>query len=262
MKPLLVLTSVVLCSCTTLPRPDLAGDPSEAPRAKSILRASAAASGDPWRNGKRVTASYDGRWSAIVPRLQPELADTAFRKSSVESFSADRRTLRQVHQGPGGTKTVIRQGRTTTVSYNGRRSEDPTAIAAASLVADAYTVFLFGSSHLSERAQDLTLQPSRTLAGEKCHLVQGTLLPGFGDSKRDHFIAWIGTRSQKLLRLQITINGLDSTKSADVDVEFSEFETTGDGTTWPGAFSERVRRPFDLSAHEWKLIRLQISRKD
>lgn len=257
MKLLIALAFAALCSCTTLPRPDRPGDASQALKAGSILRTSARASGDPWRNGRTVTASYDGRWSAIVPRLQPELTDTAFRKTSVETFSPDRGTLRQVHQGPGGTKTVVRQGSKTKVTYNGLNAEDEVQIAAAALVADAYTAFLFGSSYLAARAGDLTLLPPASLAGETCNRVQGSLSPGFGNSDRDHFIAWIGTRFQRLLRLQITLNGLESTRGADVDVAFSDFRTSSGESIWPHGFKERVRRPFDLHAHEWRLTRLR-----
>ena len=131
-------------------------------------------------------------------------------------------------------------------------------LAAAALVADAYTVFVFGSSWLAENGRDFQLLPGGSIAGEPCHLVSGTLKPGLGRADSDSFIAWIGKGTGHLRRFQFTLNGLESTKGADVDVTFSEMRKAPDGSVWPTRFVERVQRPVNIPAHDWRMTSLSL----
>jgi hypothetical protein len=244
----------LLASCSTLPVPGeaegIAGD------AAAVLRASARHQGDPWRRYDRVDVAYDGEWSAIATRLQPVLTDPGFRKSSRETYRPPLSRVEQRHLGPDGVKEVRRQRPRTEVTYHGSPSDDPEVRDAAALVADAYTAFLFGSSWLAAQGRGLHLLEERTLDGERCHLVAGHLRPGFGAADEDHFIAWIGADSRLLRRLQFSLNGLDSTRGADVDVVFSEHFRSSDGTWWPGRFVEHIQRPLRAKAHEWTMTAL------
>lgn len=246
----------LLASCSTLPVPgraeSIAGD------AAAVLRASARSQGDAWRRYDRVEVAYDGEWSAIATRLQPVLTDPGYRKSSLETYRPPLSRVDQRHSGPEGIKEVSRRRPDTRVTRNGKPASDREERDAAALVADAYTAFLFGSSWLAEHGRGLHLLEERTLDGERCQLVAGRLTPGFGAADEDHFIAWIGADSRLLRRLQFSINGLDSTRGADVDVVFSEHFRSADGTWWPGRFVEHIQRPLRAKAHEWTMTSLVV----
>jgi hypothetical protein len=259
MRALIALLAVSLfSSCSTLPRPGAEAGPAAPGDALGVLRQSARSQGDPWKKYRQVDTAYTGEWSAIATRLQPVLTDPEFRQDSVETYRPRRAEVRQLHRGPGGIKEVRREGRAISVSYQGSPSSDPEVLSSAALVADAYTAFLFGSSWLAEKGRELRLLPSRELDGEPCQLVAGRLAPGFGMADEDHFIAWIGKESRLLRRFQFSLNGLDSTRGADVDVVFSEHWKAPDGSVWPGRFLERIQRPVRAKAHEWTMTALTL----
>lgn len=248
----------LLASCSTLPRPGADPGPAVAGDAKALLRQSARAHGDPWRNYQRVEVAYTGEWSGIATRLQPALTDPEFRKDSEETYRPRSASVHQLHRGPGGTKEVRREGRKIAVRYDGSPSTDREVLDSAALVADAYTVFLFGPSWLAEHGRDLRLLGERDFEGKRCQLVAGRLAPGFGVAAEDHFIAWIEPESHLLKRFQFSLNGLDSTRGADVDVEFSDFRLAADGSVWPSRFVERIQRPLRAKAHEWRMTSLSL----
>lgn len=259
MRPLLAALSAasLLSSCSTLPVPGEArGSAGGETAAAALLDASARHHGDPWRRYARVEVGYDGEWSAIATRLQPVLTDPGFRKSSWESYQPRLARVVQRHRGPEGLKEVTRQRPRTLVRYNGRPADGSETRDAAALVADAYTAFLFGSSWLAAHGRGLSLLEEGTLDGERCQRVAGRLTPGFGAADEDHFIAWIGADSRLLRRLQFSLNGLDSTRGADVDVVFSEHFRAADGTWWPRRFVEHIQRPLLAKAHEWTMTTL------
>lgn len=144
------------------------------------------------------------------------------------------------------------------VSFNGVRSTNPEVLDSSALVADAYTVFLFGSSWLAEYGRDLRCLEDRSIGGELCSLVAGRLSPGFGNSREDHFIAWIGSRSGILKRFQFSLNGFESTRGADVDVVFASHWKAADGSIWPARFVEHIQRPLCVKPHEWSMTSLKL----
>ncbi len=258
--PFLVL--ILASSCTTLRNPSSVSTSNSNPAAHAILKKSAASHGNPWQRYERVKVSFDGKWEKLATRIQPVLTDPNFRKSSVETYFPRTGKVVQIHTGPSGTKTVTRSAKKISVSYNGETSQNAETRDAAALVADAYTLFLFGSSNLFGRATGLQLLPSDAVNGEACHLVSGALEPGLGNSPKDQFIAWISKDTGYLVRLQFTLNGLESTKGADVDVTFSDFKTVPGGSVWPTRFIEHVQRPVNIKAHEWRMTSLSLDGRD
>lgn len=252
------VAAALFTSCSSLPVPGAATEIAPSQEAINIMKRSAATTGDAWKRHREVQVGYDGEWAPLAVRLQPVLTDPAFRKSSVETYKPANASVRQIHTGPKGKKMVERRGSEIRVAYNGATSVEREVLDSAALVADAYTVFLFGSSWLSRKGADFRLLGERELGGEVCHLIAGRLSPGFGVSSEDHFIAWIGRDSSLMRRIQFTLNGLDSTRGADVDVTFSDFRKAPDGSLWPGHFLERVQRPVPIKAHEWRMTSLKI----
>ena len=253
-----VAAAVLLASCSSLPVPGKPTPDAPTAEARKLILRSAARHGDGWKNYREVKVEYTGEWSPIAERLQPGLTDSGYRKSSVEIYQPATGNVRQVHTGPLGTKSVHRQRPKIRVAFNGTASSNQEVLDSAALVADAYTAFLFGPSWLSRKGTDFKLIGGRTLDGERCHLIAGRLSPGFGNSGEDHFIAWIGSDSGLMKRLQFTLNGLDSARGADVDVTFSDFRKAADGSVWPGNFVEYIQRPLLAKAHHWRMTSLTI----
>jgi hypothetical protein len=250
---------VTLGACSSLPKPGSGlvevrglGDGAE------WVRRAAEVEGDAWRRAKRVEMRFSGEWRRIVERLQPGLVDTGFRKRSVEVYEPGLGRVRQTHVGPMGTKVVKRTGREVEVVYNGVREKDEVKRASAALVADAYCLFGFGASWLQERGRDFRVVGRRSVAGEDCVLVEAVVRPGFGESKEDWVIAWIGEETRRVHRVQLTLFGLESTAMADVDVVRSRFRAGPKGTEWAGCYVEHVQRPLLVKAHEWVLEGIEV----
>jgi len=261
MKLLLSLAGcgLFLSSCSSLPRPGAALKGSSPVEAKAALQRSAAVHGNPWKNYRKVEVSYDGEWSTLATKIQPIITDPEFRKSSDEIYQPRSGKVRQLHRGPGGMKEVVHtRSAQTEVKFNGKRSDDAEVKAAAALVADAYTVFLFGPSWLLANGKDFSLIPDATFEGDVCQLVVGRVVPGFGNSAEDFFVAWLSKKTGLMRRFQFSLNGMESTAGADVDVEFSEFRTAADGSVWPGQFVEWIQRPILTKAHDWRMTSLTL----
>ncbi|MEP4077977.1 hypothetical protein [Haloferula sp.] len=252
----------LLCSCSTLPNPYQAGLSGGASgTGLAILKKSAESHGNRWDRFEKVEVSYSGTWAKMATRIQPVLTDSEFRKSSEESYFPRSGIVVQEHRGPGGSKSVRQTGDEVSISYNGTPSQDSEQRDASSLVVDAYTAFLFGPSWVLSEGQEFRLLASEEIEGEACDLVAATLRPGLGRAEEDQVIAWISRKSGWMRRLQFTLNGLESTKGADVDVVFSEMRKADDGSVWPTQFLERVQRPLAIKAHEWRMNRLILDGK-
>lgn len=250
--------SLLLASCSVLPRPGAELDGDQPERAEALVREAAAAAGDAWRRTERVEMRLSGEWRRVVEKLQPGLVDSGFRKESVEIYEPKKGRVTQTHEGPLGTKEVRRSGREVVVLFNGVEETDAEKRASAALVADAYGLFGFGASWLAEKGDDFEVVGERRFAGEECVLVQAVARPGFGESEEDWVIAWIGRGSKRLHRVQMTLFGLESTAMADVDVVFSEWCAGPKGTQWAGRYVEHVQRPILTKAHEWVMEELRV----
>ena len=103
-----------------------------------------------------VNVRFDSHWAAVGPRLQPKLSDTSYREGSEERYLVGGKgpfTVGQDHRGPKGKKFVARTPDGVAVWYNRAASGDPEAKAAASLVTDAYSMFVFGPEFFARRGR-------------------------------------------------------------------------------------------------------------
>jgi hypothetical protein len=260
MTKLLLLPSLLLVACSSLPNPNLpSGQVTNA--ARHLLEKSAAKAGRPWRRLDRVEVAYAGEWTKIVQKIQPELVNAEYRKNSREVYLPRLSRVEQTHTGPRGTKNVIRTPGNVEVHIPLYRQPTETEKDAAALVADAYMMFTFGADYLLTRGHQWRIWPAmqrQEIDGDPCTLVFGMLKPGVGRSEGDRVIAWISQRDYRLRRVQFTLNGLESTAGADVDVTFSDFQPGPQGTEWPRHFLETVRRPLTVKAHEWRMMDLKV----
>jgi hypothetical protein len=230
------------------------------PAAVALLRESQRThGGKAFAKVRDLSVRYEGRWASIGPRFQPVLADTKFRRSSEERLLVGKRIIAQEHTGPAGKKLVVRVPGKVFVAYNGVLSNDGEAKRAAALVADAYTLFLLGPFYFDRPGITLATNGEAIVDKAVCDGVLAVLRPGFGEAEEDRVILFIDRASKQLRRVRMTLNGLESTRGAEVDVTFREFRRIG-GILWPTDFDERIRVPFDLHAHHWRLLGLEINR--
>ena len=257
---LVVMLGFVVSSCSSLPRPEVASLMESDAKALQLLRESSQKSGNAYQRFRSVEVEYDGEWGKLATKIQPVLTDPQFRKVSTDTYSPRLGKVVQIHRGAGGEKTVVRTRKNVEVTRNGERVSDEEERHAAALVADCYIVFTFGSSALLELGSGWKLIGERRLNRERCSLIAGTLRPGFGMSEGDGVIAWVGQETKYLKRVQMSLFGLASTAGADVDLTYGYFQPGPDGTVWPRYFNERIRRPFDIQAHEWRMTKLELKR--
>lgn len=259
-SPLVVVLAGILSACST---PEIS--PREIaksePRAVALLAASQRAHGkDAFQKVRDVSVRYDGRWGRIGPRFQRVLVDKTFRGSSEERLVLEpARVIAQEHSGPGGRKVVVRRAGKVAVSYNGTTASDNEARRAAALVADAYTLFLLGPHYFERPGVVLVAAGEAHVDKSVCDQVLAVLRPGFGMAAEDRVLLAIDRDTQQLRRVRMTLNGLESTVGAEVEVTFRDYRTIG-GVLWPTDFDERIRVPFDLHAHHWKMLGLDLNR--
>ena len=257
-----VLLAALACLLTACATPQICSREirKSDPAAKALVAASQRAHGqEAFAKVRDISVRYEGRWASIGPRFQPVLADTKFRRGSEERLLVGPRVIAQEHSGPAGKKLVLRTPGKVSVSYHGVRSDDAETQRAAALVADAYTLFLLGPFYFDRPGVVLTPNGEATVDQWVCDEVLAVLRPGFGLAAEDRVILSIDRTTKKLRRVRMTLSGLESTRGAEVDVTFRDFRTIG-GILWPTDFDERIRVPFDLHAHHWRLLGLEINR--
>lgn len=185
-----------------------------------------------------MSVRYDGRWASIGPRLQPVLCDRGFRRGSEERLLIKQRIIAQEHTGPAGRKSVLRAPGCLSVSYNGSISTKEEANRAAALVADAYAMFLLGPFYFHRPGVVLALHGESVVDRSRCDEVLAVLRPGFGIAEEDRVVLGIDRATKQLRRVRMTLNGLESTRGAEVDVTFRDFRRI-DGVLWPTDFLAR-----------------------
>ena len=139
------------CGSPLPPIPSTAATATTSPDAREIFDACLAAHGGAAAYARLhdVNVRFSSHWASIGPKLQPKLSDTGYREGSEEWYHAmpGGWTVEQTHRGPKGVKHVLRiPPDKVVVNYCGSSapSTDPEVNAAAALVTDAYSMFLFG----------------------------------------------------------------------------------------------------------------------
>ncbi|MEO8043909.1 MAG: hypothetical protein ABI674_03300 [Spartobacteria bacterium] len=256
---LLIALGSLLASCAS---PQISSSPTNRTDSRAVALVAAARQaqgGKAFDRIRDVSVRYQGEWAPIGPRFQPVLSDTQFRRGSEERLLLRPRLMAQQHTGPSGKKVVVRTSDKVGVAYNGAPTADPEVERAAALVADAYTMFLLGPFYFDRPGVVLSLAGEETVDNSPCDKVLAVLRPGFGFAEEDRVVLFIDRASKRLRRVRMTLNGLESTRGAEVDVTFRDFRAIA-GLVWPTDFDERIRVPFQLHAHHWQMLGLTINR--
>jgi len=263
----------VLAGCAT-PLPPLTV-PTTTPDARRLLQASAAAHGlAAFATLHDLNVAYSGTWRPLVERLQPALVDAGFRGGSEERLLLRAGLVAQTHRGPSGIKHVVREAAPNAVGsvrvwFNGAETRDTEALAAAALVVDGYSLFLLGPLWLAGRAaadpdslcMDVGARVQLASGGlrHECDVLRVRMTPGIGFGAADNIELFIDVERRLMRRIRFSLEGLESTRGAIAEVDTFD-HLVWHGVAWPTGFYERLRRPFPLPVHDWRLTGLDVNR--
>ncbi len=206
-----------------------------------------------------INLSTDGRWYALIQRIQPIVSDAGFRVTSQERYRPRDGLFAVRHEGPLGTKQVVRMPTGISVYYNGERETDPQKLRATAMTNSAFQMFHFGPSFVHGRAVEMARLADASEGGRSFRRVLATLEPGFGESAQDQVVLWIDARDSRLYRVHMTLNGFETTQGAHVDTTFLEYRQVG-RYLLPTSFHERVRGPVRIDAHTWHTTGIDLDR--
>ncbi len=206
-----------------------------------------------------INLSTDGRWYALIQRIQPIVTDAGFRVTSQERYRPSEGLYALHHQGPLGSKQVVRTPSGIAVYYNGVRETDPVKLRATAMTNDAFRMFHFGPSFVKERARSMTRLADAREGGASYRRLLATLQPGFGEAASDEVVLWIDPVTDRLFRIHMTLNGFETTQGAHVDTTFLSYRQVGPYLL-PDRFHERVRGPLKIDAHRWWTTGVDVDR--
>ena len=265
-RAMVISVLALMTACSSVPMPQQSKTQADA---RALLDQSQAAHGKAAFSAIRdLSVAYDGTWFDIVTKVQPILTDKTFRKASEErmiftdKFSDN--VIAQIHTGDAGKKMVLRGGglplgERASVWFNQQPETNRDKIAAAHLVVEAYQLFLYPAFYV-ERATHLERVGTGSVGGRECELLLAVMRPGIGNAVEDRVVLYIDKQDKLVRRVRLTLEGLDSTKGAIVDVDHSKFVEIA-GVTWPTHFYESLVAPFPgLPAHDFSLRGLDVNR--
>jgi hypothetical protein len=250
----------VLAGCTGFPqpRPDASFDDGLA--AEQIFEQSLAAHGGDIRDYPGdINIATDGRWHSLILRIQPVVTDAGFRITSEERYRPRDGLYAVRHAGPAGSKHVLRTATGLSIHYNGVAEAPGERLRATSMTNDAFHLFHFGPSFIKHRATSMSRLPDTREGDRSYRRILATLSPGFGEADADQVVLWIDAASARLFRVHMTLEGFETTRGAHVDTTFLDYRQVGPYLL-PSRFSERVRGPLRIMAHEWNVTGFDLDR--
>ena len=260
-RTILLALIVALAGCSAFPQARSGLEFDDGRSASDIFEHCLAAhGGDIHEYPGDINIATDGRWYSVIQRIQPVVSDAGFRVTSEERFRPRDGTYAIRHSGPAGNKYVVRTASSILVHYNGVAVDaDDERTRSTAMTNDAFRMFHFGPSFIKHRATAMTRLPDAREAGRDYLRVLASLSPGFGQSDIDHVVLWIDAESSRLFRVHMTLEGFETTRGAHVDTTFLEYLQVGPYLL-PSRFSERVRGPIRVLAHEWHITGMDIDR--
>ena len=253
------------CASRTFPAPPAVDAPATAytdglSALEVFDRSLAAHGGDIRKHPGDFNISTDGRWSALIQRIQPLVTDSAFRIRSEERYRPSEELYAVQHSGPSGTKNVVRKTSTlASVRYNDVVETDQAKLRATAMTNDAFLMFHFGPSYFIDRVDRWQRLSDAEEGGRRYRRLFGEVLPGFGDAVDDRIVVWIDADTDRLFRVHMTLNGFETTQGAHVDTTFLAYRDVA-GFLLPVRFRERVRGPLQIKAHTWWITGIDVDR--
>ncbi len=262
-RPLLVLCfglATMLGGCASFPRATTEARFEDGLDAAAVFASCMEAHGGDLRDYPGdLNLSTDGQWYQAIQRIQPIVSDAGFRITSEERYRPREGVYSVHHEGPLGSKQVVRTPGSISVYYNGKREIDPVKIRATAMTNDAFRMFHFGPSFLKARATAMVRLSDEREEGRNYRRLLATVEPGFGEAAQDQVVLWIDAQTSRLFRVHMTLNGFETTQGAHVDTTFLEYRKVGPFLL-PVRFRERVRGPLRIDAHDWHTTGIDIDR--
>jgi len=253
----LVAALALLAGCASVgfpPQPPAAADARFADGLDGdavFARTLAAHGGDLRRYEGDINLSTDGRWFALIQRIQPLVTDSGYRIRSEERYRPSDGFYAVRHIGPKGVKHVVRRADgALTIHDDGVVETDPARLRATAMTNDAFRMFHFGPSFFLGRVQGWARLPDAREDGRVYRRLLGTVRPGFGEAAEDQVVLWTGRDDDRLFRIHMSLNGFETTVGAHVDTTFLAYREVA-GHLLPVRFHERVRGPLRIDAHTW-----------
>ncbi len=257
---LVLCAALLLGACSSFPAAPGAAVHADGLSAEQVFeRTLAAHGGDIREHPGDFNLSTDGRWYALIQRIQPVVTDAGFRVTSQERYRPRDGIYAVRHQGPLGSKQVVRTPQGLSVYYNGQRESDPVKLRATAMTNDAFRLFHFGPSFIRERASAMVRLRDAREGGRTYRRLVATVRPGFGESNEDQVVLWIDGENDRLFRVHLTLEGFETTRGAHVDTTFLSYRQVGPYLL-PDRFHERVRGPLRIDAHRWWTTGIDIDR--
>ena len=256
--PLLGLLAA-LAGCSSFPTGQPGARFADGLSAQQVFDRTLRVHGDVREHAGDINLSTDGRWYRLIQRIQPVVSDAGFRVTSRERYRPRDGVYAVQHQGPAGSKQVVRTRDGIAVYYNGVRETDAVKLRATAMTNDAFRMFHFGPAFVAARATAMTRLADAREDGRTYQRVLATLQPGFGEARTDQVVLWIDAGSARLFRVHMTLNGFETTQGAHVDTTFLDYRQVGPYLL-PVRFSERVRGPLRIMAHEWHVTDVDLDR--
>ncbi len=262
-RPLLAVMlalAALLAGCASFPQADPDARFSDGLGAAAVFAECMDAHGGDLRDYPGdINLSTDGQWYQAIQRIQPIVSDAGFRVTSQERYRPREGLYSVHHQGPLGSKQVVRTPDGISVYYNGERESDPVKIRATAMTNDAFRMFHFGPSFFKQRSTAMLRIADQRENGRNYRRLLATVEPGFGEAARDQVVLWIDTQTSRLYRVHMTLNGFETTQGAHVDTTFLEYRQVG-AYLLPVRFRERVRGPIRIDAHDWHTTGIDLDR--
>jgi hypothetical protein len=259
------LLAVGLSACA-LPGEPFPGTPAPALPADGLSaqslfdRTLSAHGGDIRRHPGDFNLSTDGRWFALIQRIQPLVTDSAFRIRSEERYRPSEGLYAVQHTGPSGVKQVVRRaGALQSVRYNGVLEPSAAKRRATAMTNDAFLMFHFGPSFFLGRVSTWERLQDARESGRLYHRISADIRPGLGEAERDRVELWLDPSTHRLYRVHTSLNGFETTQGAHVDTTFLAYREVA-GYVLPVSFHERVRGPVRIDAHTWWTTGLDADR--
>jgi len=258
---LLLLTTFLLTGCASrFPDPQWAAHDTSVPSGVDIFTATFNAhGGESLAELNDVNVSITGSWKTLIRKIQPLVTDYTYHVDSQERLLPNKRTYAALYTGPAGTKKVLRTPDKVDVHYNNLPSVDSQVLSSTALTADSFLLFLLGPLALEPWRDDFVRLSDEREKGKRYHRIYAAIAPGLGLSPRDEVVLWIDPDTNLTYKVQITLEGHDTTKGAHVETQFLSYETRAP-FVFPAKFFERVNAPVSIDAHAWHLTGLDINR--
>ncbi|MEM6710139.1 MAG: hypothetical protein AAF648_15270 [Pseudomonadota bacterium] len=206
-----------------------------------------------------VAVALDGRWKQLIRRIQPLVTDFRYRVKSEERLLLRERAYASAYTGPDGSKWVWRRPPDTRVHYNAELDPAEDVWQSTALTADSFFIFSLGPLALADYQESFRWLGQRREKGRRYDLLYLELKPGLGESLRDEVVVWVDAESDRTFRVQITLEGFETTRGANVDVTYLDYRRV-DAYLFPVRFFERVRAPIAINAHAWHTTGLDVNR--